>query len=299
MGDTMFAMRVDNVLEATEAQLNTLAAVTPGTMAPGKAVVLSSVNELIMSRSSGSYGFGIQYDADAVFSLAGAAKKSYGMQLTGWRNAAYPVTGDSNDAMFKISMNNEAANDANFIQRGINIAVNNRSGGTLGRIEHSLGAQNKSGGTSPIVMGVTVVAENYGTCADLFGGIDVLLKNEAAVATVEFGVRIRNENNSIADAVGAGLLFSDTGANTGFDYLIDGNGASVVVADMRMRNAMVLDNDKADRTLIGARIGICNDASPADSAPTNGCILYFDGTDLKAKDSSGNTATLNNASFSS
>ena len=295
---SMFSMRVANVLEATEAQLNALAEVTPGAMAPGKAVILSSVNGLSATRSAGSYGYGLNIDGDAVFDIAGAAKKSYVTQITGDRGASYAVTGDSNDAILKISGSNYAANDANFIFRGLNAAINNRSGGTLGRIEHSLGSQNKSGGTVPTVLGLTVVAENYGTMADLFGGIDILLKNEGSVATKEFGLRIRNENNSVADAVAAGIEFSDTGAYRGFDYLIDGNGASVVVADIRMRNAMVLDNDKADRTMVGAVIGICNDAAPADNAPANGIVLYFDGTDIKAVDSSGQTATLNNGAFS-
>jgi hypothetical protein len=293
----MFEMRVSDDLDATAEELNALAAVTVGTMAPSKAIVPSSVNGLIMNRSSGSYGYGLNFDADAVFNIAGSAQKTYAMQITGDRDSAYAVTGDSNDAILKISGNNYAANDANFILRGINAAINNRSGGTLGRLEHSFGTQNKSGGTSPIVLGMTVTAENYGTTADLFGGVDVLLKNEAAVATTEFGIRVRNENNSVADAVAAGILFSDTGANTGFDYLIDGNGASVVVADMRLQNAMVINNDETDRTMIGAVIGICNDASPASNAPASGVVLYFDGTDLKAKDSSGQTATLNNAAF--
>jgi len=295
---SMMAMRVDNVLEATEAELNLLAAVTAGTAAASKAVVLGSSNDLTLNRSSGSYGYGVNIDGDACFNIADAAQKSYVMQISADRDSAYAVTGDSNDALLKIAGNNYAANDANFILRGVNASINNRSGGTLGRIEHSFGAQNKSGGTSPTVMGISVTAENYGTCADLFGGIDVLLKNEASVATTEFGVRIRNENNSVADAVAAGLLFSDTGANTGFDYLIDGNGASVVVADMRLQNAMVINNDEADRVLVGARIGICDDASPASNAPTNGCVIYFDGTNLMGKNASGQTAQLNSAAFS-
>jgi hypothetical protein len=296
--DTMLSMRVSKDLNATEAELNSLATVVAGTMQPSKSIVPSSVNGLTMVRSAGSYGYGLNFDGDAVFNIAGSAQKSYVMQITGDRDSAYAVTGDSNDAILKISGNNYAANDANFILRGLNVSVNNRSGGTLGRIEHSFGTQNKSGGTSPIVLGATITAENYGTCADLFGGLDILLKNEASVATTEFGLRIRNENNSVADAVGAGILFSDTGANTGFDYLIDGNGSSVVVADIRLQNAMVINNDEADRTMIGAVIGICNDASPASNAPASGVVLYFDGTDLKAKDSSGQTATLNNAAFS-
>ena len=295
---SIFNMRVENGLDATDTELNLLSAVTAGQMAVGKAVVMGSVNDLIASRSAGAYGYGFNIDGDAVFSDAGAARKSYVMQLSAWRDSAYAVTGDSNDAILKLTGNNEAANDANFILRGVNASVNNRNGGTLGRIDHSFGTQNKSGGTSPIIMGITVTAENYGTCADLFGGIDVLLKNEGAVATTEFGVRIRNENNSVADAVGAGLLFSDTGANTGFDYLIDGNGSSVVVADIRLQNAMVINNDEADRILFGALIGVCNDNSPASNAPSGGVVLYFDGTNLMAINDAGNTAQINSGAFS-
>lgn len=274
--------------------------VVPGEASASKVLSQGPLNGITLNRSLGSYGYGVNIDADAVFNIAGAAKKSYALQISGDRSASYPVTGDSNDAIVKISGNNYAANDANFILRGINVAVNQRSGGLLGRLENSLGTQNKSGGTVTTLLGLTVVAENYGTLAgtDTFGGIDILLKNEAAVAATEFGLRVRNENNSVADAVGAGILFSDTGTNTGFDYLIDGNGASVVVADIRMRNAMVIDNDKADRTMIGAVIGICNDAAPADNAPASGIVLYFDGSDIKAVDSSGQTATLNNGAFS-
>ena len=298
MSGSMMAMRVDNVLIATEAELNLMADVSAGVAAPSKAVVLGASNGLTLNRSAGSYGYGINLDGDACFNVAGAAQKSYVMQISADRDSAYVVTGDSNDAILKITGNNYAANDANFILRGLNASINNRSGGELGRLEHSVGTQNKSGGTSPIVMGLSVTAENYGTMADLFGGIDVLLKNEGAVATLEFGVRIRNENNSVADAIGAGLLFSDTGANTGFDYLIDGNGASVVVADVRLRNAMVINNDEVDRTMIGAVIGFCNDASPASNAPANGVVIYYDGTDVKAVNAAGTTATLNSAAFS-
>lgn len=298
MSGTMFGMRTGNVLEATEAELNLIAGVTAGTAAGGKILSQDSSNGVALNRSTGSYGYGMNIDADSCFNVAGAAQKSYAVQISGDRDSAYAVTGDSNDALVKVSGNNYAANDANYILRGINASINNRSGGVCGRIEHSLGTQGKSGGTVSNIVGATVTAENYGTVSDLFGGIDILLKNEAAVATTEFGLRIRNENNSVADAVGAGILFSDTGANTGFDYLIDANGASVVAADVRLRSGMVVDNDKADRTLIGALIGFCNDNAPADNAPAGGVVLYFDGTDLKAVDSGGQTATLNNGAFS-
>ncbi len=247
-------------------------------------------------RPDSAYAYGVKVDSDLFFT-GGAATKSYLMGLFGDRPAGSAATGDSNDALLKLSGNNYAANDTNFIFRGLNAAINNRSGGTLGWIEHSFGVQNKVGGTVNNIRGLTIVAENYGTVSDMFGGLDVLLKNEGAVATLEYGIRIRNENNSIADAVGAAILVSDTGANTGWDYILDFNGASVVVGDIRLNGGMVVHQDKADRVMIGALVGICNDNSPADNAPSGGVVLYFDGTDLKAVNDAGATATLNNAGF--
>jgi hypothetical protein len=201
--------------------------VTPGIYQALKSFVFDSNNAMVLNRNDASYGYGMNFDADACFNVAGAAKKSYAVQISGDRAAAYAVTGDSNDAIIKINGNNYAANDANFILRGINASINNRSGGTLGRLEHSFGTQNKSGGTSPTILGGTFVAENYGTCATEFGGIDVLLKNEGTVATKEYGIRLRNGNNSVADAVGTAIEVSDTGANTGWDRLIDASGATI------------------------------------------------------------------------
>ena len=79
---------------------------------------------------------------------------------------------------------------------------------------------------------------------------------------------------------------------------VDIQGAlDVSTGTITLYNDMVIDNDEADRTLIGALIGICNDNAPASNAPTGGVVLYFDGTDLKAVDGSGSTATLNNSAF--
>ena len=160
------------------------------------------LNEYVPVRGDDAYEYGLKIDSDTFFT-GGANTKSYMVGVFGDRPSGSAATGDSNDALIKLSGNNYAANDTNFIFRGLNAAINNRSGGTLGRIEHSLGAQGKSGGTVNNILGLTITAENYGTVSDLFGGLDILLKNEGAVATTEFGLRIRNENNSIADAVAA------------------------------------------------------------------------------------------------
>ncbi len=169
-------------------------------------------------RALDAYAYGFRITGDNHF-RGTAAQKSYVLQVDGDRSASYVATGDSNDALLRVSGNNYAANDSNFILRGINASINNRSGGTLGRLEHSFGTQNKSGGTAPTLLGLVITAENYGTCATTFGGVDIVLKNEAAVATTEFGLRIRNENNSIAGPVDSVFNIYDTGANTGFTHL--------------------------------------------------------------------------------
>lgn len=183
------------------------------------------------ARGSSAYSYGVDIVPDDTFFVGGAATKSYLLSVRSDRPSGSAATGDSNDALIKISGSNYAANDTNFIFRGINAAITNRSGGTLGRIEHSMGAQGKSGGTAGTILGLTVTSENYGTVSDLFGGIDVILKNEAAVATTEFGIRISNQNNSIAGDVASAIVLTESGANTGFtnfvSFLDDGHPCSL------------------------------------------------------------------------
>ena len=183
--------------------------------------------------TSESYHYGVMVELDTFFN-GGAANKYYGVMVDGDQNTA--STGDSNSAFIRVSGNNYAANDANYILRGLNVGINNRSGGTMGQMENSMGVQNKSGGTIPALCSLRVRTENYGTCATEFGGIDINLSNEGTVATTEYGLRVRNTNNSIADAVGAALLITDTGANTGFDYILDASGASVVAAVLNLKD---------------------------------------------------------------
>jgi hypothetical protein len=174
----------------------------------------------------------------------GAAQKTYALGITTNRPVGSAATGDSNDALIRGSFNNYAANDANFIMRGINMSVNNRSGGTLGFLDNALGNQNKTGGTVGTITGLTVTPENYGTVSDLFGGVDVVMKNEGAVATSEFGVRVRNLNNSLGTAVDSAFLVSDTGANIGFTNGLNLNGATVT-NDLKLHSGDVISNAAA------------------------------------------------------
>ena len=186
--------------------------------------------KLVRDATGDAYGYGLKVDSDAFF-RGTAAQKSYLVSISGNRESGYVATGDSNDAYLKIGGSNYAANDTNFILRGINVGITNRSGGTMGRLENLLSVQGKSGGTVGTMLGATIKSENYGTVSDEFGGLDLIVTNEAAVATLEYGLRIRNVNNSIAGDVTSAILITKSGANTGFTNLLtlldDGHPASL------------------------------------------------------------------------
>jgi hypothetical protein len=125
-----------------------------------------------------------------------------------------------------MSGNNYAANDANFIWRGANLAIANRNGGTVGRMEHSVGVQNKSGGTSPYLLGISMTVENYGTCATEMGVMDFIHRNEGAAPTLTYGIRIRNDDQSgVSGAVKSAIVISSHASSGGFRELIDASGA--------------------------------------------------------------------------
>jgi hypothetical protein len=78
------------------------------------------------------------------------------------------------------------------------------------------------------VNGLTVNAENFGTNATQHSALDLSLKNEGAKATLEFGIRVRNLNNSLGNASDAVLLVpADALANTGWLFGVDFNGAKI------------------------------------------------------------------------
>lgn len=188
--------------------------------------ILKALSIEVPTRPTSDYAYFLKIDASDQMT-GGESQKTYVLGLTASRPSGSAATLDSNDAVIKGSYSNYAANDANFIIRGVNVTVTNRDGGALGMLDNALGVQGKSGGTVGTINGLTVISENYGTVNDVFGGIDVLLKNEAAIATLEYGVRIRNANNSLATKVNSAILVADSGVNNGFVTGLDLNGATL------------------------------------------------------------------------
>lgn len=230
-------------------------------------------------RETDAYTYGIDIDTDDFFT-GGAATKCYLLSIRGDRVSAYAASGDSNDAYIKIAGNNYAANDTNFILRGINSGINNRSGGTMGRLEGAaIGAQGKSGGTLQNLYGLTVTPENYGSLNTNFIGIDVVLKNESATATdTQYGIQIRDIENSSQQNVDAALKI--TCANTGgFDYAIDMYGATVGTAHVRFgktgaEDVVIAVGDFTD----GADSGFAPGSIGMDTS--DGLLFYCDSSGL-------------------
>lgn len=217
---------------------NNVGDIATGDIADAAVTYAKLANPLIPTRPTGDYAYLINLNdgggSGSGAMTGGAAQKTYAFNVAVNRPLASAASGDSNDSVVKLSYNNYAANDSNFIIRGLNSGINNRDGGELGILEGgSIGSQNKSGGIAPTLRGLTVTPENYGTVATEFGGIDIVLKNEANAATLTYGMRIRNIDASAQAAIQAALLLSNT-ATHGFLYGIDMNGATVETADIRL-----------------------------------------------------------------
>ena len=205
--------------------------VVPGTVTAGQYIALTTApntyNQFFLEplRDTESYGYGVKIDSDLLF-MGGAAKKEYMMKISGDKTGA--STGDSNGALLSVQGGNHALNDSNYIFRGINVGINNDDAGTLGRLENFIGSQNKNdGGTIPIVLGCTILAENYNTTNSTeIGAIDAILRDEDGSATTAFGIRIRNDDRSSITAPEAALLITSHSSSGGWETLIDMVGAT-------------------------------------------------------------------------
>jgi hypothetical protein len=181
-------------------------------------------------------GYGLIVDGNAVLSGAGATgPRRWVVGILADKTAGIITTGGCDDALLRIVGNNYVANETvagnhtsvyNF--RGINVSVNNRSGGVVAELDNIISIQGKSGGYVASAIGCQIHAENYGTVQGVFGGLDVNVQNEAAVATLEYGIQIRNTNNSITGPVATLFNVLKSGVNTGFTYFLKLDAAATL-----------------------------------------------------------------------
>lgn len=250
-----------NGLTASTADIRFTNSATFGQLVSGTSTYVGNYKPSARPSTDFAYYFGINDNGSSSSGLmtGGAAQKTYGLFVNLNRPAASAATGDSNDAAVKVTINNYAGNDTNFIQRGINVVSNNRTTGTLGKLEGGLiSASCKSGTTCPDVWGAEINTENFGTNATSQIGLDVTIKNEGAKATTQAGIRIRDLNNSIAGPSDAAILVAEpTVASTGFNYVIDANGTdSPTHAFVRMQNgAIIYFGTQTTRNAVRTEVG--------------------------------------------
>lgn len=88
------------------------------------------------------------------------------------------------------------------------------------------------------------------------GGIDVIFHNEAAAATLQYGVRIRNNDQSNIAPVAAALLIpANAGNTTGFSYGVDMNGATIPCPVRMPNGACIYVGAQTTRDTVRAEVG--------------------------------------------
>lgn len=201
-------------------------------------------------RDTNTYSYGVKFDSDDDFFTGGAAKKSYLVYIGGTRPAASPATGDSNDAMLRMDFSNYAVNDTNFIMRGINMDVQNRSSGILNLLEGAkfTARQRNDAGAITALRGVYVNSQvNVGS--GLIGtsceGIFVEQQLEANMPATSFGVRVLNRTDGSYTLPTAGFAVRNNGTSGCLGYkfgldLYDSNADTCSDAEIRMNDEVCI-----------------------------------------------------------
>ncbi len=165
------------------------------------------------------YMYGINVDGTNMLTGT-AASKSYVVNISGYRESA-AATGDSNDAMLKVTGNNEGACDTNFVFAGLNCVINNRDGGTLGRITNTISVSLKQGSTAAYAYGLQIDAQDLAATAKTeFGGLDIAINREGLAATTEFGLQLRTRG-TINTAVDTAIRITKDATDHGFINLFN------------------------------------------------------------------------------
>jgi hypothetical protein len=174
-------------------------------------------------RNGRTYGFTI--DGSNFFNgVAGA--QEYLFQVVGDKSVA--ASGDCYGGLCYIKGNNYAANASTYILRGLNVSINNRSGGTVGTLTNNISAATKSGSTTGTLIGCQIDCQHQaGTDnPDEIGGLDVSLNYEGGEATLEYGIQVRTRG-SVNVAVDH-VFYISKGTDYGFTNLFGFDAGSTV-----------------------------------------------------------------------
>ncbi len=135
--------------------------------------------------------YGVHISGDNFFKGTAGAQE-YLVQIQGDKDVA--STGDAYGGLLFMQANVDAANDSNYIFRGLNLSVDLEASADLGslygaNISISLKANTANIGIA-IAQQIDAQDLSSGT-KDVFGGLDIAINREGTAATEEFGLRLR------------------------------------------------------------------------------------------------------------
>ena len=230
-------------------------------------------------RGIAAYEYGAKFISDTFF-RGGAAQKSYLVYMGGDRLSGKVASGDSNDAILRMDFSNYALNDNNFIMRGINLGVQNRSAGTLNYLESASFTSRQRGdsGAIGLLRGLylSIIANvGSGAISTTVHGMLVEMQLEANMPSDSAGVVVKNKSDGVYTLPTAAFAAKNNGTSSckGFSYgldLYDSAASTCDKAEIRMNSEVCI--------LKGAGVPTNGTTGAAFAGPGS---LYIDITNMK------------------
>lgn len=238
-------------------------------------------------RGTDSYAYGMKLVGDSFF-IAGAAKKTYLVMIEGERAAGQVVTGDSNDALLRMSHTNSAACDSNFIMRGINGSLSNSDAGTLNLLEGiNYSVRQRSTGAITALRGMLLSVQmdvGKGAVNTEVKGLKVEMRCEQNCPANSAAIEARNYSDGVYTVPTAAFAVKNDGTSgcTGFEYgfdVYDANAKTWNTAPIRLgltgaEDIVIITGDFTD----GADSGFAPGSIGLDT--TNGLLFVSDNAGL-------------------
>lgn len=218
--------------------------------------------------TSPAYAYGLVMDGDGLFAGTGAGVKQFGLYLTGGRDSAYVMGGDSHDMQLKIDYSNEAVNTpAGSYARGMSVQMNNKSAGEITSLQGGfLGVRQRSTAAAATLLGLqidTKIDSGKAAATTAVEGLRVEMDLCANSPASSYGVVVRNRTDGVYTVPTAAFKAYNDGTSSckGFTYGLDlyGADARTALAEIRLASAdsdglggLILSGTGTDDTTIAA-----------------------------------------------
>lgn len=174
---------------------------------------------------------------DLAVEAAGAAvtltqlMKTHGLYIHGSRDTACPNYLDSNASLVNLGFTNYAPNDAAFVMRGINLAINNYTAGTMDKLEGALISvrQRKNSGAIGQLRALNLAVEletggsGPGAVSTQLKGLQVDVRLHGNCPANSAGVEVWNNTDGVYTVPTAAFAVKNAGTTgcVGFTYGLD------------------------------------------------------------------------------